>query len=151
MPPVLRLIIILAIIIVVVVIYGRMVGRKDPELRARPGQPENLNQADKDVISGLIGDNRKIEAIKYYRDRTGAGLVEAKRAIDTWFVPGVGLGMTKSAGGDGRLTIEARRRISELVIAGRREDAMTLYAEATGASDSEAQAIIRSWDTTENY
>ena len=52
---------------------------------------------------------------------------------------------------EGRLTGEARSRISELVAGGRREDAMRLYAEATGASSSEAQAIIRSWDTSQNY
>ena len=52
---------------------------------------------------------------------------------------------------EGRLTDEARSRISELILAGRREDAMSLYAEATGASGTEAQAIIRTWDTTQNY
>ena len=52
---------------------------------------------------------------------------------------------------EGRLTDEARARISELILSGRREEAMSLYAEATGASDSEAQAIIRTWDTSQNY
>ena len=37
------------------------------------------------------------------------------------------------------------------ILAGRREDATSLYAEATGASGAEAQAIIRTWDTTQNY
>ena len=48
-------------------------------------------------------------------------------------------------------TQEARLRISSLVRDGRREDAMALYADATGASDTEAQAIIRSWDPEQNY
>ena len=52
---------------------------------------------------------------------------------------------------EGRLTDEGRARISELSLAGRREDAMALYADATGASSSEAQAIIRSWDTSQDY
>ena len=73
--------------------------------------------------------------------------------IDSWFVPGQGPGVRDAAASwsEGRLTAEARARISDLVVAGRREDAMALYAEATGASDSEAQAIIRSWDATQNY
>ena len=68
-------------------------------------------------------------------------------------MPGRGPGVRDAASSwtEGRLTGEARSRISELVTAGRREDAMALYAEATGASTSEAQAIIRTWDTSQNY
>ena len=37
------------------------------------------------------------------------------------------------------------------LVENREEDAMSLYSEATGASGAEAQAIIRTWDTTQNY
>ena len=104
-------------------------------------------------ISHEISAGHKINAVKIYRDATGAPLPDAKRAIDSWFVPGQGPGVQDAAASwsEGRLSAEARSRISELVSAGRREDAMALYAEATGASNTEAQAIIRSWDTTQNY
>jgi hypothetical protein len=39
-----------------------------------------------DEIDALVAAGKKIEAIKVYRQATGAGLAEAKRAIDagTW-------------------------------------------------------------------
>lgn len=33
-------------------------------------------------VRALLADNRKIAAIKLYRERTGTGLAEAKRAVD---------------------------------------------------------------------
>ncbi|MDN5794218.1 MAG: hypothetical protein L0H79_00530 [Intrasporangium sp.] len=145
---ILRLLLIVAIIIVLVVLYGRLVGRRDRE-RAYPGLTEQARAS----ISREISAGRKVNAIKLYREATGAALPEAKRVVDSWFVPGKGPGVEDAARSwtDGRLTPEARSRISGLVAAGRREDAMVLYAEATGASDTEAQAIIRSWDTSQDF
>lgn len=157
MHPLVRLVLILAVIIVIVVIYGRVVGRRDRERVVR-----DLTPAARTEIGAELQAGHKINAIKTYRDATGAPLADAKRAVDDWFVPGRGAGVhgavpdaaqthaSEPFPAEGRLTKEARLRISELVRAGRREDAMMLYAEATGASDSEAQAIIRSWDTEEH-
>lgn len=36
-----------------------------------------------DDIRELVARNRKIEAIKLYRERTGVGLAEAKAAVDS--------------------------------------------------------------------
>lgn len=36
-----------------------------------------------DDIRALIAEGKKIEAIKEYRARTGAGLAEAKRAVES--------------------------------------------------------------------
>lgn len=36
------------------------------------------------AVSAAIEDGRKIQAVKIYRDATGASLKEAKEAIDTW-------------------------------------------------------------------
>jgi hypothetical protein len=143
-----RLIVIVAVIIVLVVLYGRVVGRRDAE-HAYPG----LTESSRSRISREISGGRKLNAIKLYREATGAALPEAKRAVDTWFVPGRGPGVQDAARSwtQGRLTDEARARISGLIEAGRPEDAMSLYAEATGASESEAQAIIRTWDTSQDY
>ncbi|MEO6999798.1 MAG: hypothetical protein ABI112_17120 [Terracoccus sp.] len=148
MSPVVKLVLILVLVGAAVVLYGRVVGRRDSE-RSRSG----LTDAVRAQVSHEISAGHKINAIKLYREATGMPLTDAKSAIDNWFVPGRGPGVRDAASSwtEGRLTGEARSRISELVSGDRREDAMRLYAEATGASSTEAQAIIRSWDTTQNY
>ena len=117
-------------------------------LIAAPRLPASSSKSANNVSAG-----HKINAIKIYREATGAPLADAKKAVDAWFVPGRGPGVREAAASfsEGRLTEAGRARISELILAGRREDAMSLYAEATGASSSEAQAIIRTWDTTQHY
>ena len=148
MHPMVKLILILAVIAVAVVLWGRVMGRKDPQ-RPLVGLTDGVRAK----VSREIRAGHKLNAIKIYREATGAPLADAKRAVDSWFVPGQGPGVRDAAASytEGRLTDEARARISELIVAGRREEAMSLYAEATGASDSEAQAIIRTWDTSQNY
>lgn len=148
MHPLMKLVLILVVVAVVVVVWGRVMGRKDPD-RSLVGLTDGVRAR----ISRELSAGHKINAIKLYRDATGAPLADAKRAVDAWFVPGQGPGVRDAAAsfGEGRLTETARARISELILAGRREDAMSLYAEATGASPTEAQAIIRTWDTTQDY
>lgn len=148
MHPLVKLVLILVVVVVAVVVWGRVMGRRDPDRT-----PVGLTDTVRARVSREISAGHKINAIKIYREATGAPLADAKRAVDAWFVPGPGPGVRDAAASftEGRLTDEARARISELILAGRREDAMSLYAEATGASGSEAQAIIRSWDTTQNY
>lgn len=148
MSPFVKLVLIVAVVIVVVVLYGRLVGRRDGE-RAYVG----VTDAVRAKVSREISAGHKINAVKIYREATGAPLPDAKRAIDSWFVPGKGPGVRDAVASwtEGRLSGEARSRISELVTAGRRDEAMTLYAEATGASPTEARAIIRSWDPSQDY
>lgn len=146
--PLVKLVLILALVVVAVVLWGRVMGRNDPDREL-----EGLTDAVRARVSREISAGHKLGAIKLYREATGAPLPDAKRAVDGWFVPGKGPGVRDAAASftEGRLTKEARARISELVLAGRRADAMSLYAEATGASASEAQAIIRTWDTVQDY
>ena len=148
MPPFVKLVVIVAVVVAVVVLWGRVMGRRDPD---RP--LVGLTDAVRAKVSREISAGHKINAIKIYREATGAPLTDAKSAIDHWFVPGRGPGVRDAATSwsEGRLTDEARSRISRLVVAGQREDAMALYAEATGASSSEAQAIIRTWDPAQDY
>lgn len=148
MHPLVKLVLIVVIVIAAVVIWGRVMGRKDPD-RELVGLTDTVRAR----VSREISAGHKINAIKIYREATGAPLADAKRAVDSWFVPRQGPGVRDAAASftEGRLTDEGRARISELIVAGRREDAMSLYSEATGASGAEAQAIIRTWDTTQNY
>lgn len=143
-----KIVLVAIVVVMLVVIWGRVMGRKDPD-RELVG----LTDAVRAKVSREISAGHKINAIKIYREATGAPLADAKRAVDAWFVPGQGPGVRDAAASytEGRLTDEGRARISELILAGRREDAMSLYAEATGASQSEAQAIIRTWDTSQHY
>ena len=148
MPPFVKLVVIVAVVVLAVVLWGRVMGRRDPDRKL-----VGLTDAVRAKVSREISAGHKLGAIKVYREATGAPLTDAKSAIDNWFVPGRGPGVRDAAASwsEGRLTDEARSRISELVVAGRREDAMALYAEATGASGTEAQAIIRTWDTAQDY
>lgn len=148
MHPFVKLAIILVVILVLVVLYGRIVGRKDAEVSYA-----GLSADARAKVSREISAGHKVNAIKIYREATGAPLPDAKRAIDNWFVPGRGAGVRDAAAAwtEGRLTDEARGRISALVAAGRRDEAMSLYAEATGASTTEARAIIRTWDPSQDY
>jgi hypothetical protein len=148
MPPFVKLVLLVAIVVVVVVLWGRIMGRRDPD-RA----PVGLTDAVRATVSREISAGHKINAIKIYREATGAPLADSQSAIDSWFVPGRGPGVRDAASSwtEGRLTDEARARISQLVRDGRREAAMSLYAEATGASGTEAQAIIRTWDPAQDY
>lgn len=41
-----------------------------------------LTSSDQQQIAQLVRDNRMIEAIKLYREKTGAGLKEAKEAVE---------------------------------------------------------------------
>lgn len=148
MHPFVKLVLIVALIVVVVVLYGRIVGRRDSEV-----DYAGLTDAVRARVSREISAGHKINAAKIYREATGAPLRDAKHAIDNWFVPGQGAGVRDAAAAwtEGRLSGEARRRISTLVESGRRDEAMTLYAEATGASATEARAIIRTWDPSQDY
>ena len=148
MHPLVKLVLIVVIVVAAVVIWGRVMGRKDPDREI-----VGLTDAVRAKVSREISAGHKLNAVKLYREATGAPLPDAKRAIDNWFVPGRGAGVRDAAAAwtEGRLTDEARTRISALVEAGRRDDAMSLYAEATGASTTEARAIIRTWDPTQGY
>lgn len=147
MPPIARLFLILVLIVVIVVIYGRVVGRRDRERSLR-----DLTPKARAAVAAEIDAGHQVNAIKIYRDATGAPLADAKRAVANWYVTGHGVRVQEAAAasGGGRLTEEARVRISSLVREGRSEAARNLYAGATGASDSEAQAIIRSWNPDED-
>jgi ribosomal protein L7/L12 len=148
MHPVAKLVIILVVVGVVVVLYGRLVGRRDSEV-----DHAGLSEAVRAKVSREISAGHKVNALKIYREATGAPLPDAKKAIDSWFVPGRGPGVRDAAASwtEGRLTDEARGRISALVEGDRRDEAISLYAEATGASNTEARAIIRTWDPSQGY
>lgn len=98
---------------------GEPVAGVDPAASAR-GEFEP-GDADDDPIAALLQRGEKIAAIKLYRQRTGAGLAEAKRAIEAWSR------RDDFRGGD--LTAE----VVELLNRGQKIGAIKRYRERTGA------------------
>ena len=86
--------------------------------------------AEDDPISALLERGEKIAAIKLYRQQTGAGLAEAKRAIEAW------ARRDDLHGGD--LTAE----LIGLLKRGQKIGAIKLYRERTGAGLFEAKQAV---------
>ena len=87
-------------------------------------------------LKELVVDGRKIEAIKLYRDRTGAGLREAKDAID-------------ALEREGRLSVseqQASSNLEEEIVAllerGRKIEAIKHYREQAGVGLKESKEAI---------
>lgn len=87
-------------------------------------------------LSRLLAEGQKIEAIKLYREQTGAGLKEAKEAVEALergeVVPGLGSG---SLG-------KGEEEILSLLEQGRKIEAIKLYRERTGAGLKSAKDAI---------
>lgn len=76
-------------------------------------------------VQSLLAQNHKIEAIKQLRSETGLGLAEAKALID---------GALGEQNADIPSDIgRARSRVKELILAGRKIEAIKLWRETTGA------------------
>ncbi|MFF7854470.1 ribosomal protein L7/L12 [Streptomyces sp. NPDC007904] len=56
------------------------VERRLDQVLAHLGIDEDLPR--RDEIERLVREGRKVQAVKVYREATGAGLVEAKEAVD---------------------------------------------------------------------
>jgi ribosomal protein L7/L12 len=91
-----------------------------------------------DEIKGHIAAGRKIEAIKLYRDATGAGLAEAKEAVE--LIEAGRPPKTESGAviGDDR----ALHAVSALVAKGNKIEASKRYREATGLGLKEAKDAV---------
>lgn len=93
-------------------------GSIDPAASAL--QEFESGDAGDDPIAALLERGEKIAAIKLYRQQTGAGLAEAKRAIEAW---------SRRDDLHGDLTAE----VVELLKRGQKFGAIKLYRERTGA------------------
>ena len=90
-----------------------------------------------DDILSLMRQGQKIEAIKLYRARTGAGLAEAKAAVEA---------MERGDAPPPAQTAPAPEgvddRLWELLKKGEKIQAIKLYREQTGAGLAEAKAAV---------
>ena len=90
-----------------------------------------------DDIKAQIATGNKIAAIKLYRDATGAGLSEAKDAIEL-----IGAGKPPKTDASAALPDDAMQRVSALVTAGRKIEAIKLYRQAAGVDLKEAKDAV---------
>lgn len=86
-------------------------------------------------LQSLMANGKKIEAIKLYRERTGAGLAEAKEAVEA-FEQGQSLPKTEAPGSD------VDREIVSLLEQGKKIQAVKLYRERTGVGLKEAKDAV---------
>lgn len=98
-------------------------------------------------IQHEIMEGRKIQAIKLYRDVTGCGLKEAKDAIEFLIAnPDYDL---RGKNKNGASPLDAGVR--EMLRAGRRDEALRIYQDFTGAEFDAAEDEIARLEWEENY
>ena len=113
-------------------------GECKAELFASP--EDAADSADSEPLSldgrviALVREGRKIEAIKLYRDLTGAGLKEAKDAVEA-LERGGSLPTRDASSGDDP-------DVLELLRAGQKIRAIKLYRDKTGAGLAESKNAI---------
>jgi ribosomal protein L7/L12 len=102
---------------------------------------EATGAAQPDDLLALAREGRTIEAIKRYRAQTGAGLKEAKDAVEvllaTGRLPIIEGRPAATTAGD-----EFDNRILELVRTGRKIEAIKEYRQRTGAGLKEAKDAV---------
>ena len=97
----------------------------------------------------LLHQNKLIEAIKLYRERTGCGLKEAKDAVEAErdrMRAGVPV-QTRSSFGDGAIThehinVQFGGELFGMLSSGRREEVLRLVRERSGLGEAEAEAVV---------
>lgn len=96
-----------------------------------PGlSPEQLAE-----IEAIVADGEMIEAIKRYRELTGASLATAKRDVDR-LRPGLSLGEEAGA------ALEFAEELEELLRQGKKIEAIKRYREGTGAGLRDAKEAV---------
>jgi len=108
-----------------------------------PAATDTAPQPVDDQLMDLIRSGKKIEAIKEYRERTGAGLKEAKDAVEA--LERGGSIVTRSA--NERATDQ---EIVDLLQSGEKIGAIKLYRERTGAGLKEAKDAVESLERSES-
>jgi len=83
----------------------------------------------------LLAEGQKIEAIKVYRERTGAGLAEAKDAVEA-------LEAGKRLPSQGMTDPESDKELIALLEQGQKIEAIRMYREKTGAGLKEAKDAV---------
>jgi ribosomal protein L7/L12 len=99
--------------------------------------PRSLTQTELDRIHAALADGLKIEAIKIYREASGAGLAEAKK-----FVEDLETGRTPGSPPVASISNNDIDQIQAAVFAGQTIKAIKLYRESTGEGLKESKDFI---------
>jgi ribosomal protein L7/L12 len=99
--------------------------------------PETVDESFEEQPVRLLGQGQKIEAIKLYRERTGAGLKEAKDAVE---VIQRGERPQDLENGENQF----HQDLVSLLQQGRKIDAIKAYREVTGSGLKESKDVIES-------
>lgn len=143
-----------AIVIAVAVVWmqNRQEDRSErqPNSMPAPAVPRQAASIDVlDQIRSLMAAGNKIEAIKVYRAATGVGLKEAKDAVEALergeLLPAAPAAPQPLTG------VELGAQVSDLLIAGKKIEAIKRYRAATGASLSEAKEAVEGIERNEPY
>jgi hypothetical protein len=82
MHPFTKLLLILALVVLVFWLVTRFRDRQVPEDPMPPVPVSDLSPRVQESIDHALAEGRTINAVKIYRDATGASLAQAKQAID---------------------------------------------------------------------
>lgn len=86
-------------------------------------------------LQALLSEGRKLEAIRLYRERTGAGLMESKDAVEA-------LARGEPPAEAGPMDSALQSEILSLLEQARKIEAIKLYRERTGAGLKEAKVAV---------
>jgi ribosomal protein L7/L12 len=90
-----------------------------------------------DDIKAQIAAGNKITAIKLYREATGAGLAEAKEAVEL-----IAAGKPPPSGAAPTASVDAMQEVSALVMAGKKIEAIRVYRAAAGVDLKDAKDAV---------
>lgn len=102
--------------------------------------PTPLNSTQLSAIRDACRDGKQIEAIKLYREFTGAGLVEAKEAVEQ-LATGAAPTPVNAA-----LVPERRAWIEEALFKGEKIEAIKLYRDGTNLGLKESKEAVEKWE-----
>ncbi|HLI05478.1 MAG TPA: hypothetical protein VKV40_02815 [Ktedonobacteraceae bacterium] len=150
--------VILLVVIIVVFLLGYLIGahsRRDNPMRSSEELEKlDMRGVNQDEIVQLLARKQKIAAIKRYRELTGAGLREAVAAVEQMereLVMGPQAAMAVQSfmdAADGVADLDEgaaasfAAELQQLLLAGRKIEAIKLYRERTGAGLREAKEAI---------
>ncbi|MBA2285042.1 MAG: hypothetical protein H0W02_06145 [Ktedonobacteraceae bacterium] len=115
---------------------------------APPSREERFAELDarlvrRDELQNLLQAQQKIQAIKLYREDTGASLREAKLIIDRMAATNaVAVHSTFAEPGSHELTSQFTTEIQDCLRVGHKIEAIKIYREQTGVSLKEAKNAV---------
>jgi ribosomal protein L7/L12 len=110
-------------------------------------QPPVARGVDYDHVRQLVNDGKKLEAVKYVREQTDLSLQEAKAAVEA-IARGETPNLPQHAAAAHGVAGVDLDEINELLVQGKKIEAIKLYREQTGVGLKEAKDAIEAIEAT---